>query len=256
MIGTAANGCTNLDSVTVTVHPLPPANAGPDVSICEGDSVQLQATGGVSYQWTPASGLSNPLIPNPIVQPGTSTNYNVQVTDTNGCIGRDSVNVLVYASPSKPMITLSNDTLFVIGGYAGYQWIFNGVPVASATDTFFVVSQMGEYAVEVTNDDGCTSKSDERFVDPTGIHLLKDVAQIKVYPNPASNTLWVQIESKELLKPTIRLLAINGASIWEETRASQFHHLVAIPIDHLAKGLYLLEIRTLEGNTWQRVVVE
>ena len=100
VVGTAANGCTNMDSVTVIVHPLPPANAGPDVSFCEGGSVQLQASGGVSYQWTPATGLSNPLIPNPIAQPDISTNYNVQVTDTNGCNALDTISITVKQAPT------------------------------------------------------------------------------------------------------------------------------------------------------------
>src|SRR5690606_2842087 len=39
------------DDVIVTVNPLPVANAGTNVTICEDDSVTLTATGGNSYQW-------------------------------------------------------------------------------------------------------------------------------------------------------------------------------------------------------------
>ena len=53
------NGCNNSDTVLVTVNPLPTINAGNDVSICDGDTAQLQATGASSYLWTPSAGLSD-----------------------------------------------------------------------------------------------------------------------------------------------------------------------------------------------------
>ncbi|RMG91885.1 MAG: hypothetical protein D6706_17760, partial [Chloroflexi bacterium] len=82
---TDANGCTATDDVTITVLPAPVANAGPDVTICKGQSTQLSASGGVSYTWSPATGLSATNIPDPVASPQSTTTYSVTVTDANGC---------------------------------------------------------------------------------------------------------------------------------------------------------------------------
>ena len=60
--GTDVNGCVNSDPVTITVNPLPNADAGVNQYLCPGDTTQLNATGGVSYVWTPTDSMSNPNI--------------------------------------------------------------------------------------------------------------------------------------------------------------------------------------------------
>jgi len=80
---------------TLTVFPYANANAGSDTTIVIGQSVQLDGSGGTSYSWTPASGLTDPNSPNPIASPTTTTTYVLQVTDGNGCIDFDTVTVFV-----------------------------------------------------------------------------------------------------------------------------------------------------------------
>ena len=75
-----SEGCMAMDEITVTVSGGTTANAGPDVAVCEGDSTQLNATGGVSYNWSPTAGLSNSNIANPIATPSATTTYSVTVT--------------------------------------------------------------------------------------------------------------------------------------------------------------------------------
>src|SRR5579872_3434179 len=55
----------------------PGVNAGPDVSICTGGSVQLNASGGFNYAWTPSSTLSDTTIYNPVASPSVTTTYYV-----------------------------------------------------------------------------------------------------------------------------------------------------------------------------------
>ena len=86
------------DDINVTFNPLPDANAGDDAIIYIGYppySTQLNATGGVSYSWSPTEGLSDPNIADPIAQPEVSTTYTVTVTDANGCSATDEITVNV-----------------------------------------------------------------------------------------------------------------------------------------------------------------
>jgi len=81
------------DSAALTVHLPPHANAGNDTTVIIGNSVQLAATGGTSYVWTPSTYLDDPNVSNPISTPLTDISYIVFVTDANGCSDTDTINV-------------------------------------------------------------------------------------------------------------------------------------------------------------------
>ena len=75
-------------------------DANPEIStINVGDSVQLNATGGVSYTWNPSSSLTCFDCPDPTAQPSQNTTYIVNGTDTDGCTGSDTVVVNVLPLP-------------------------------------------------------------------------------------------------------------------------------------------------------------
>lgn len=125
---TDANSCTYNDSVKVSVNP---ANAiitkSNDTSICHNTSLQIFASGGSTYIWSPTSSLNNATSPTPIVSPLSSTEYYVKITDANSCIYNDSVKISIKPAP---IITKSDDTticnkasvaLFVSGG-KDYVW--------------------------------------------------------------------------------------------------------------------------------------
>lgn len=123
---TDVNGCTDTDIVDVTVG-VANASAGTDKTICEGESVQLSASGGVTYSWSPATGLSDTEVSSPIASPTTTTTYTVTVTDGNGCIDTDDVEVTVNPAPS--MTFPSNATICVgesvdltASGATTYSW--------------------------------------------------------------------------------------------------------------------------------------
>ena len=65
---------------------------------CNGTAAFLNATGGVSYVWSPATGLNNPNIANPIATPTQTTTYTVTATSSDGCIGTDIVTVSIGGS--------------------------------------------------------------------------------------------------------------------------------------------------------------
>ena len=86
-----AEGCSGQDSITVSLLENSSADAGPDVSICPGDSVQLQGSGGVDYLWFPNVFIDNVNISNPNVFPVLDQEYIVEVTNADGCVGTDTV---------------------------------------------------------------------------------------------------------------------------------------------------------------------
>lgn len=76
-------------------------SAGADVTIGQGQIVQLLATGGTTYQWSPTSGLSGNNVSNPFAQPSETTLYTV-TTVVNGCTFEDQVLVEVVRLIDPP----------------------------------------------------------------------------------------------------------------------------------------------------------
>jgi gliding motility-associated-like protein len=82
-------------SALLAIHPNPTADAGNNITICPGFSVNLSASGGTNYMWSPSATLSNANISNPTASPATNTSYQVIVVDGNNCKDKDSVAVFV-----------------------------------------------------------------------------------------------------------------------------------------------------------------
>jgi gliding motility-associated-like protein len=83
---TDGNGCSQNDSVFVTVYPAPTIFVNSNTTIYYGDFANLSADGGVSYLWSPADDLDCDTCANPIAVPDVTTEYCVRVTDVNGCV--------------------------------------------------------------------------------------------------------------------------------------------------------------------------
>jgi len=91
------NGCELKDTLVVDAAPKPTTLALPtsDPTIDKGQSIQLNAIGAEHYQWSPAAGLSDPNIPNPIATPDTTTLYTVTGFNDAGCSKTDQVLITV-----------------------------------------------------------------------------------------------------------------------------------------------------------------
>ncbi|RYE16387.1 MAG: PKD domain-containing protein, partial [Sphingobacteriales bacterium] len=99
--GTSAAGCTSTAQILVNVTPNPVISAIADQpQVCAGTTVQLQASGALTYSWIPATGLSCSTCPNPTVSPLSSTTYIVSGINAQGCTDTASVTVTVNSSPA------------------------------------------------------------------------------------------------------------------------------------------------------------
>jgi gliding motility-associated-like protein len=159
---TDVNQCTAVDSVIVTVNPLPLLEAGNDTSFCQGGSVHLNATGFGTFLWTPPTGLNTVDVPNPIASPAATTSYSVTLTDANNCSSSDALTVTVLGLPNA---TAGADQYLCPGfgvqlsgsGGGSANWSPNATldnasilnPVASPVITT-------TYTLVITDGNGCT----------------------------------------------------------------------------------------------------
>jgi len=162
---TDVNGCQNNDSVTVTIYSQLPITITSNSSICSGSNMQLTASGGSTYQWSPASGLSNPNIANPIASPTITTTYTVLVTDVNGCQNTDSVTVTVNPLPvvtsgADTSICINNNTQLSASGAVTYQWSpVTGLNNANISNPIASPATTTTYTVSGTDANGCQNSS-------------------------------------------------------------------------------------------------
>jgi len=138
-------------------------NVVPDTSICSGTSVPLHAKGETSYSWTPSTGLSSTIIPNPVATPANTTTYTVTGSDACGGISTGTVQVIVNPSPdiniTPPAAIICNSNTTVLTGNSitpGVLYHWSGGP-NEKTDT---VSLTGTYSLTITNPlTGCISSA-------------------------------------------------------------------------------------------------
>ncbi len=160
---TSANGCidTAYHSINIVPKPVVNATAGSDF-VCLGKSTTLSASGGVTYQWSPADHLSDPKASSPLATPSVNTTYQVTVTDANGCINTDDVSIRVV----QPFtIQATPDTGICIGqvlplwvsGADNYTWNGQGINDVNSQYPLATLNATGTYTYEVTGHDadGC-----------------------------------------------------------------------------------------------------
>lgn len=122
------NGCTATGIGRVTVANANfTVTASPDTVVCGTQNIQLRATpsptGTYTYVWTPAIGLSNPNIANPVASPSITTRYAVNVKNVQGCSATDTVEIgVVGQGPS--IIAKATPTLICPGEQTTLSFIF------------------------------------------------------------------------------------------------------------------------------------
>lgn len=163
LIVASKDGCSDTVLHTITIQPKPVINAtAASQVICLGKSTTLSASGGITYQWSPALNLSNPQAPDPTATPGVNTTYQVTVTDANGCVNKDDVSIRV-AQPFR--IQATPDTVLCLGyvlplwvrGADHYVWTGEGLDAANISSPHATIKTQGFYTYAVTgyDADGC-----------------------------------------------------------------------------------------------------
>ena len=158
------SGCSSSDVLTVNTLLAPIASAGPDLSICYGDTAQLQASGGTVYNWTPNIGLSASNVSNPYAFPLTTTQYIVEVANGT-CIDRDTMLLTVYPLPvvdagSDIYIIMSGEcaTLNGSGGVSYYWQPATGLNNQTINSPEACPTETTVYTLLVTDANGCSAK--------------------------------------------------------------------------------------------------
>ncbi len=149
--------CTAIDSIKVTIHPLPVFSLGPDFSAC--DEATLHAPVNGSYHWSTGESSAS-------IDVTSSGDYALTVTDNNGCSFADTVHVTIHPGP---VVDLGPDVeaceTYEIGVHLAGTYHWN----TGDTGSSIRVNRSGIYSVTVTDSLGCSGQ---------------DSIAVTIHPNP------------------------------------------------------------------------
>ncbi|WP_104733713.1 T9SS type A sorting domain-containing protein [Hanstruepera ponticola] len=243
------------DSVTVTVNPIPTANAGSDVTIENGASVTLTASGGSGYVWS--NGSTNQSI---VVSPNQTSSYSVTV-HSNGCSSTDEVWVNVVepvnaSAGSNAEICMGETVTLTASGGLSYEW-----NTGDMTESITVSpEETSIYTVTVSN--GISSEIATVEVMVNNCETNEDVIEeesnlntgINVYPNPAQSQVNVKmtdftgVASLQLFDMAGRML-INKA-----IQPSSQPIINNLNVSNLPRGIYIVSV-TQSGKSFTKRLI-
>ncbi|MGD9493187.1 MAG: PKD domain-containing protein [Bacteroidales bacterium] len=161
---TAAH-CSVLDSFVVVADSFPvQASLGPDVSLCGGNEIALVSgmEPGIDYAWSTGDSAA-------LITVYTSGDYSLTVTNSNGCVAKDTVAVNIIGV--KPTVAFASNTPCLgdasaftdlsyaapPDGVAAWSWDFAGQGTSVQQNPQFEFGAAGDYNIElvVTTDSGC-----------------------------------------------------------------------------------------------------
>lgn len=226
----------------------PIVDLGGDQSICQGDTITLDAgNAGSVFLWN--DGSTNQTL---VVTDAGS--YSVEVTNGT-CVGTDTVEITLDPLPSADSISVSNlaDCGFEFGlvgadNVVSYTWDFGD---NSATDTSASPSHNytsnGNYTVTVTVENSCGTETFSTTVECTGLGINNidlNNSVLKLYPNPTADFVTIENLSQFNME-TITVLNVLGQVVYQDAAQASFKH--TMNVSRFSTGLYTVRIQTNGG---------
>jgi len=168
-----------------------------DTTLCLGSTLQLNATGGQSYEWVPSTGLSCSTCPNPIFSADSSMFYTVRIWNNDSCSVVRPLKINVRPQPTFGAITTTPSECGANTGIVTLSALPNNGIVASwqeigslaQTSNVFQNLSAGNHTFFFVDTNGCQSADTTVFVGS----INSTVANFSVSPQSGAVPLTVTI---------------------------------------------------------------
>lgn len=251
---TDSNGCSVTDSVIVegSESTLEVDKLIVNHVTCHGGSdgyIYLVIEGGVepyTYEWSNGETTAN-------IEDLEAGIYTVVVTDATGC----DLTVEVEVTEPDPIdVSLTVDGDYICANEEGvtYQWVVcpEYVILEGETDQCYCPPFCSdrEYAVIITNEDGCVDTSDCVSLEGAGI-IEGDMIEINIYPNPTDGNIFIQLAG-ENQNIQLAVLDASGKLILQRDGISNTE---TIDMSAYADGVYFIRIKTDAGIVTRQITL-
>ena len=201
--GTGVGGCTIKDSALITVNTTPTVSVLPAIPVvCSGDSITLNASGALNYEWLPSAGLNCTTCGSLHAGPVNTTTYTVIGISLKGCTDTTQLTVTVNTTPTVSVVSTnttticSSDTSFLqASGATTYTWSpSTGLSANTGANVSALPNVTTTYTVTGSSGAGCSSI---------------DSIVINVIPSP---TLGVSATATPICSGTSTTLTASGGA--------------------------------------------
>ena len=171
VVFTDTNGCVGNDTAILSVHPLPTPDLGKNDTICADSTVTFDAGNYAKYIWSPGGNTSQTILAD------TSGYYTVEVTDTNTCKQKDTVQLLVIESPKLDILKDETkcpnaDHTFDIKPFDNGNGPYTYLWKSGSTGSTYTTSDTATVWVIVTDKYGCSGIDAGSVIDNADLEVI------------------------------------------------------------------------------------
>lgn len=278
VIVTDSNGCTYEETITIEEAAPIEIGLGGSSTICEGQTVELDAGDWQTYSWTGVNGFTSDQRMVTLTDGGQ---YTLQVTDTDGCVGTESFEVIIsndllaadFLMPSEGFV---GDTVVCID----ISWpIVDGITWDYDQSAFNAKRAEGPYLDLELLQEGTHTVSMEAFLggceDIRSYDIVVRPASEKnsvggrfggqeegvkvysLYPNPNQGSFQVDVELHQAGDIHLQLVSVTGDRVWYEYFGrDNVTYSIDVSVDDAPPGVYLLSLETPEESRVLRLFIE
>ncbi len=255
--GTNSNGCTNTDTVKITLGNLPIVTLGSDTAFCAGKTITLYAGNpGSTYLWNTGATTST-------ISVGTIGTYSVVVTNSTSCKSSDVINITSKPNPTVSLV-FTGQTRFcptetirplTEGLPSGGVYIGSGI---TGTNFSAYSAGPGTYIIfySYTAANGCSNLAKDTLIVNAcvGVEELENNLGLNVYPNPNSGLFTMEINASADINAQISVTSIDGRLVYSDTVSGNVFVTKSINISELANGIYYLTVSTKDAKRTYKVL--
>lgn len=273
-----ANGCTAIRSFVLPDPPLLPVNAGRTTTLCNGQSYTADATipdPAALYQWSSDNGFTANTALITITDTGT---YRVMVTDSHGCVGRDSfgisrtdrdiaadflVSTQVFQGQRVDMVNISKPDPDSIAWIIPDTSVINVISKDQVTASL-LFTDTGSYTIGLTAYAGpCWKITSQKVIvlqaqsfDDPGTVGDPLVQSFGVTPNPSNGEFAVHIVLSDIATIRLRLISVLTDVTLDDRQASgSTRYDLSYHMSNIAKGEYFILLETPKGNSVYKIMI-
>ncbi|MGL5890446.1 MAG: T9SS type A sorting domain-containing protein, partial [Bacteroidia bacterium] len=248
---TDSNGCMSSDTIQVSISNGVAVALGADTTVCGGPVVLDAGNAGSTYLWSDSTSAQTNSV-------SASGSYSVMVTDANGCMGTDTVSVVINALPvvtfsiAQDTICTLDAPLTLTGSPA--SGTFAGPGVSGSTFTPLALNGNQSIVYTYTDANGCSATAtDVIFVDPcTGISdPSQSFSNTNIYPNPNLGQFIIDLGYVPNDVVNVEVMNSIGQLVQTFTITTTNKQ---VDLSNYEGGIYLIRITDGANTTIRRVV--